>query len=83
MAQNGNNMKDSNVEKVIGQLREREARGLQKYGTNTDRPDLSTLEWLQHLQEELMDGCVYIEKLNQLSLTSAYAFSILFINSMC
>ncbi|SVB16257.1 uncharacterized protein METZ01_LOCUS169111 [marine metagenome] len=58
-------MKDSNVEKVIGQLREREARGLQKYGTNTDRPDLSTLEWLQHLQEELMDGAVYIERLKQ------------------
>ena len=36
-----------------------------KYGTNTDRPDLSTLEWLQHLQEELMDGAVYIERLKQ------------------
>ena len=34
-----------------------------RYGVNTDRTDLSTLEWLQHLQEELMDGAVYIEKL--------------------
>ena len=34
-----------------------------KYGVNTMRDDLSVLEWLQHLQEELMDGCVYIEKL--------------------
>ena len=66
-------MKDSNVEKVIGQLREREARGLQKYGTNTDRPDLSTLEWLQHLQEELMDASVYIEKLkNEMKETQYY-----------
>jgi len=54
---------DSNVTKVIESLREREARGNVKYGVNTDRNDLSTLEWLQHLQEELMDGAVYIEKL--------------------
>ena len=54
---------DENVENVITQLREREQRGLSKYGVNTERTDLSTLEWLQHLQEELMDASVYIEKL--------------------
>ena len=54
---------DLNVEKVCVQLQDREQRGLLKYGVNTEREDLSTLEWLQHLQEELMDGCVYIEKL--------------------
>ena len=52
-----------NVERVCVQLQDREQRGLLKYGVNTEREDLSTLEWLQHLQEELMDGCVYIEKL--------------------
>ena len=26
-----------------------------------DRNDLSTLEWLQHLQEELMDATLYLE----------------------
>ena len=56
---------DENVENVITQLREREQRGLSKYGVNTERTDLSTLEWLQHLQEELMDGTVYIEKLKK------------------
>ena len=56
-------MSDINVENVCNALREREKRGLSKYGVNTERDDLSTLEWLQHLQEELMDGCVYIEKL--------------------
>tara|TARA_Y100000310_G_scaffold263612_1_gene273909 strand:+ start:489 stop:743 length:255 start_codon:yes stop_codon:yes gene_type:complete len=56
-------MKDTNVEKVVTQLRERKEKGLQKYGVTTDRIDLSTLEWLQHLQEELMDGAVYIEKI--------------------
>ena len=54
---------DKNVEKVITQLRDREEEGLLKYGVNTERKDLSTLEWLQHLQEELMDASVYIEKL--------------------
>ena len=56
---------DESVENVITQLREREQRGLSKYGVNTERTDLSTLEWLQHLQEELMDGTVYIEKLKK------------------
>ena len=56
-------MTDKNVEKVITQLRDREEEGLRKYGVNTERIDLSTLEWLQHLQEELMDASVYIEKL--------------------
>ena len=56
---------DENVENVVAQLRAREERGLSKYGVNTERTDLSTLEWLQHLQEELMDGTVYIEKLKK------------------
>ena len=54
---------DRNVENVIVQLRSREEEGMIKYGVNTERKDLSTLEWLQHLQEELMDASVYIEKL--------------------
>ena len=54
---------DKNVEKVITQLRDREEEGLRKYGVNTERVDLTPLQWLQHLQEELMDASVYIEKL--------------------
>jgi hypothetical protein len=54
---------DKNVEKVITQLRDREEEGLRKYGVSTERTDLTTLQWLQHLQEELMDASVYIEKL--------------------
>ena len=54
---------DKNVEKVITQLRDREEEGLRKYGVNTERVDLAPLQWLQHLQEELMDASVYIEKL--------------------
>ena len=54
-------MNDINVENVCKVLKEREKKGLKTYGVNTMRTDLSTLEWLQHLQEELMDACVYIE----------------------
>ena len=28
-----------------------------------ERTDLNTLEWLVHLQEELMDASVYVERL--------------------
>ena len=54
---------DRNVENVIKDLRWRAEKGLQKYGVTTERKDLSVIEWLQHLQEELMDATVYIEKL--------------------
>ena len=67
--------KDSNVEAVINSIREREERGMSKYGVNTDRTDLSTLEWLQHLQEELMDGAVYIERLKK-DLIGDYSYEL-------
>ena len=54
---------DINVENVCKALKQREKKGIETYGVNTMRADLSTLEWLQHLQEELMDACVYLEKL--------------------
>jgi hypothetical protein len=39
--------------------------GLQKYGVSLERNDLSVLEWLIHIQEELMDAAGYIEVLIQ------------------
>lgn len=58
-------MKDTIVESVINQFSERSRVGIDKYGVTLDRTDLSTLEWLKHLQEELMDATLYIEKLKQ------------------
>lgn len=57
--------KDSIVENVISSYKERSKIGIRKYNNTMDRNDLSTLEWLQHLQEELMDATLYIEKLKQ------------------
>lgn len=54
-------MTDTNVERVRELLLQRSQVGISKYGVTTNRTDLSMLNWLTHLQEELMDACVYIE----------------------
>ena len=56
-------MSDKIVESVIDQFRTRAEAGKRKYGTTMERDDLTLMEWLQHLQEELMDASVYVEKL--------------------
>ena len=49
--------------KVLGKYYERSQLGIEKYGRTLDRDDLSLIDWLNHLQEELMDATLYIEKL--------------------
>ena len=56
---------DSIVKSVVSSYKERSRVGIKKYNKTMDRNDLSTSEWLQHLQEELMDATLYIEKLKQ------------------
>ena len=56
-------MTDKVTEAVVAQLRTRAEKGKEKYGTTMERDDLTLMEWLQHLQEELMDAAVYVEKL--------------------
>lgn len=56
-------MKDSIVESLVKKYKDRSEVGIKKYGTTLDREDLNTLDWLKHLQEELMDASLYIEKL--------------------
>lgn len=52
---------DTNVEAVREKLRSRSEAGVRKYGVTTDRGDLDMIQWLTHLQEELMDAAVYLE----------------------
>ena len=54
---------DSIVTKVINRFETRAEMGNKKYGTDLDRKDLNTLEWIQHLQDELHDAYLYSEKL--------------------
>jgi len=56
---------DSVVRSVVGKYRNRAIFGKNKYGTDLDRKDLNFDDWLQHLQEELMDATLYIETLRQ------------------
>jgi len=58
-------MKDSIVESVIEQFKQRSNVGINKYSTTLDRTDLSTLEWMIHFREELMDGLLYLERVIQ------------------
>ena len=53
---------DPHVQSVQRKLDERSARGLAKYGVDLTRGDLSELDWLRHLQEELLDGALYAER---------------------
>lgn len=54
-------MKDIIVQQVIDKITSRSEIGARKYGTtlHTNNTD----NYLQHLQEELLDGANYIEKL--------------------
>ena len=51
------------LENLIVRYKKREEFGLAKYGTTMDRRDLSPVAWAVHLQEELMDASLYVERL--------------------
>ena len=56
---------DSVVTSVVNQFIHRAQFGKQKCGTDLDRKDLTTLDWIEHAKQELMDGILYLEKLKQ------------------
>lgn len=57
--------KDSIVESVINQFKERSEVGIKKYGTTLDRNDLNFEDWLQNAIEESMDLCLYLTKIKK------------------
>ena len=54
---------DSIVNTVVERFIQRSEFGQKKYGVTLDRTDLKTADWIQHMQEELMDAILYLEKL--------------------
>ena len=56
---------DSIVNSVVDKFQERSRAGIEKYNNTLDRNDLYFVEWLNHLQEELMDATLYIQKLKE------------------
>jgi hypothetical protein len=57
--------KDAIVAKVIEAYKTRSEVGIAKYGTTLE--DNNTDDFLQHLQEELFDATLYIEKLKDIA----------------
>ena len=53
-------------DKVVTMIQERAMTGENKYGTTMERSDLSMKEWLTHLQEELLDAAIYVQKMKEL-----------------
>lgn len=56
---------DTILMSVMTKYHERSKRGIRKYGTNLDRKDVYLIGGINHLQEELMDATLYIEKLKK------------------
>lgn len=54
---------DKYVQSVKEKFEERSQTGIRKYGTTLEREDLNIVDWLTHLQEELMDATLYVERL--------------------
>ena len=61
-------------EDVCYKILKRSEVGEKKYGTTMERDDLSRLDWLKHTQEELMDACVYLEKLIQMEKNKPFRY---------
>ena len=56
---------DETVRRVLKRFNARSWVGIEKYSTTLERNDLSTLEWIQHAQDEAMDFVLYLERLKQ------------------
>jgi hypothetical protein len=68
-------MTDPIVEAVVEKYQQRSKVGIEKYGTTLQDNGLTFEQWLNHLQEELMDATLYIQKMKSLLLIAAIALS--------
>jgi hypothetical protein len=56
---------DSVVDAILNKFVDRAEMGFKKYSNTLDRKDLGKVEWINHAQEELMDGILYLQRLKQ------------------
>jgi hypothetical protein len=56
------NFRDPVVERVVDKFVGRSDVGYEKYGVTLDKDPSEMLDWLNHLQEELMDAVLYLQK---------------------
>jgi hypothetical protein len=57
---------DAIVAQLIDKIILRSRAGMEEYGTTLDENGLPPAEWLTHLQEELLDASLYIEKIKSI-----------------
>jgi hypothetical protein len=55
--------KDAMVDQVVKKFQDRSKLGIKKYGTTLAESKEGFIPFLNHLQEELMDAVLYIQKL--------------------
>ena len=53
---------DPIVLSVLSKIKERSNKGMETYGVPMSRPDVTTIEWLRHAQEEALDLAIYLER---------------------
>jgi hypothetical protein len=54
---------DPIVQNVIEKFKQRSEVGKKKYNTTLEQNNAPFLDWVVHMQEELMDAILYLEKL--------------------
>jgi hypothetical protein len=59
---------DPVVKSVISKFQQRSELGQAKYGTTLEGNTLPFLDWVNHMQEELMDAILYLEKMKRVAL---------------
>lgn len=72
--------RDPVVERVVDKFVSRSDVGFKKYGVTLDQDPSNLFEWLNHIQEELMDATLYIQKLKEK--TSEEMQDLLYHNAM-
>ena len=57
--------RDPVVERVVDKFVSRSDVGFEKYGVTLDQDKSNIFAWINHLQEELMDAVLYLQKLKE------------------
>ena len=57
--------RDPVVERVVNKFVSRSDVGFKKYGVTLDQDPSNLFEWLNHIQEELMDAVLYLQKVKE------------------
>jgi len=53
----------SSKKNIIDIINKQENKGIDKYGVTVDDNNLEPIEWINHLQEELVDALFYLEQI--------------------